>query len=406
MAVAKPNLTAPREAAQGTTATLTVGVRGAHGCRISARGPAGRLQHARIPGSRSYSLRLSIARKAATGNWILRVRCRVGSSGQKRVNVSGNAFAAGPRLFLRAKAQRFTGPRPRGYTDPRRAQNSADGPALGLPLPPVGIGGGDDDGGRAQRALDWAYGKLGSTEYLGLGLRFVAFAYAARAFPRSATILANALGPLDGDQPPRRAPRGALMWFSLGDPNIGRNDGHVGISLGDGRMIHALGAVEVSDVGRSRWWRSRYRGWSAAPDAWLGRPPPTPPDGEVAPPLPPPPVRKILTVDNRVTNGMAMTQDGVPLRLTTEKRTFCTRNGCNVNGTERTSGQMYDAAVCQSTGERFTNGNDRDSADDANPERYESTLYYGVKLADGTFGYVNEVWIRAADRGGLSLPVC
>ena len=309
-----------------------------------------------------------------------------------------------------AKAQRFTGPRPRGYTDPRRALNSADGPVLDVPLPPVGIGSGEDDGGRAERALEWANCKVGSTEYVGLGPRFVAFAYAARVFPRSATILANALGPAEGDQPARRAPRGALMWFSLGDPNIGRNDGHVGISLGDGRMIHAVGAVAVDDVGRSRWWRSRYRGWTPAPDAWPGRPPPTPPPlpaaGEVAPPLPPPPLRKILTVDNRTTNGMAMSQDGIPLRLTTEKRTFCTTNGCNIDGTERTSGQTYDAAVCQSTGARFTNGNDRDPADDANPERYESTLSYGVRLGDGTFGYVNEVWIRAADRGGLGVPVC
>lgn len=195
------------------------------------------------------------------------------------------------------------------------------------------------------------------------------------------------------------------MWFSMGDPNVGRNRGHVGISVGGGSMIHAFAEVEVADVDRSRWWRSRYRGWTPAPEAWTGRPPPTPPS-EVAPAPAVAPLRKILTVDNRTTNGLGMSQDGTPLRLTSEKRIFCGRIGCNINGTERTHGQTYDAAVCQSTGERFTNGNDHDAVDDANPELFESTRYYGVRLVDGTFGWVSEVWIRAQDRGGLDLPVC
>jgi hypothetical protein len=117
-------------------------------------------------------------------------------------------------------------------------------------------------------------------------------------------------------------------------------------------------------------------------------------------------VGKIITVDNRVTNGMAMSQDAIPLRLTTRAETYCGLHGCNINGTERTTGQTYDSAVCQTTGMRFTNGNDSDPADDANPERFESTRYYGVRLIDGVFGYTNEVWVRAADRGGLDLPAC
>jgi hypothetical protein len=92
--------------------------------------------------------------------------------------------------------------------------------------------------------------------------------------------------------------------------------------------------------------------------------------------------------------------------LTTQPWTFCGSRGCNIHGTERGSGGSYDAAVCQTSGERTTNGNDHDASDDANPERFESTRYYGVRLGDGTFGYVSEVWIRAADRGGLGLPGC
>jgi murein DD-endopeptidase MepM/ murein hydrolase activator NlpD len=134
-------------------------------------------------------------------------------------------------------------------------------------------------------------------------------------------------------------------------------------------------------------------------------PAPVPPPAPAPTPSPSAPTRDI-TVDNRVTNGAGMREDSTPARLTTQPWTFCGTRGCNINGTERSSGQVYSAAVCQTTGERTTNGNDHDASDDANPERFESSRYYGVRLADGRFGYVSETWIRAADRGGLSLPAC
>lgn len=116
--------------------------------------------------------------------------------------------------------------------------------------------------------------------------------------------------------------------------------------------------------------------------------------------------RRLVIVDNRVTNGMQMREDPTPARLTTNPWVYCGRRGCNIAGTELVTGGTYDAAVCQAQGERTTNGNDHDSVDDANPERFESTRYYGVRLASGTFGYISEVWIRSADRGGLGLAGC
>lgn len=136
------------------------------------------------------------------------------------------------------------------------------------------------------------------------------------------------------------------------------------------------------------------------------------PGQEVVAPAPagnsgtPAPLRRVITVDNRVTNGMGMREDPTPLRMLTKPWILCGTRGCNINGTERVSGQTYDAAVCQTQGERTTNGHDTDPSDDANPLRFESTRYYGVRLPNGTFGYVTEVWIRAADRGGLGLPQC
>jgi lysophospholipase L1-like esterase len=127
-----------------------------------------------------------------------------------------------------------------------------------------------------------------------------------------------------------------------------------------------------------------------------------------APAQQPPPAapRKVLTVDNRVTNGMGMREDTSPVRLTTKPWKLCTSRGCNIDGTERWSGGTYDAAICQTQGERTTNGHDTNPSDDANPLLFESTRYYGVRLQDGTFGFVSEVWIHAADRGGLGLPPC
>lgn len=136
-------------------------------------------------------------------------------------------------------------------------------------------------------------------------------------------------------------------------------------------------------------------------DAGEAAPPPTPPV-----PSPPPP-RKVITVYNKVTNGPTqMREDSTPVRLTTKPWTFCTSRGCNINGTERGTGGQYDAAVCQTSGELTTNGNNSDPSDDGNPNLYTSDRYYGVRLTDGTFGYVSWVWIDPAHRGGLGLPPC
>ena len=62
--------------------------------------------------------------------------------------------------------------------------------------------------------------------------------------------------------------------------------------------------------------------------------------------------------------------------------------------------------VCQVTGERTTNGNDSDPADDHNPELFTSTRWYGSQLPDGSLAYLAEAWISPADRGGLDLPRC
>ncbi len=52
------------------------------------------------------------------------------------------------------------------------------------------------------------------------------------------------------------------------------------------------------------------------------------------PAAPPPPPRRVITVDNRVTNGMGMREDTTPARLTTQPWVYCGSRGCNIAGTE------------------------------------------------------------------------
>jgi hypothetical protein len=150
--------------------------------------------------------------------------------------------------------------------------NEQGGPAL---TPPEvadggGLGGGPDEG-RAS-ALEWARTQLRSKIWAYRCERFVEEAYGTRYIFTSAWAAAQhvalhrtAIG---------EAPMGALVFFSPDSANHG--EGHVGLSLGAGRMISALETVQITDVQRSRYWRSLYLGWAYAPASWPGRLPPPP----------------------------------------------------------------------------------------------------------------------------------
>jgi hypothetical protein len=122
---------------------------------------------------------------------------------------------------------------------------------------------------RIDKALNWAFSKLGSTEYKYECLSFVEDAYAkAGSDPRNnipipsdpgfryAKYVAEFLNAKIGTSIP---PRGAWMfydwtgWVDLNNNGVKdsgeiRNWGHVGISLGDGHVIHALGKVQINSI--------------------------------------------------------------------------------------------------------------------------------------------------------------
>lgn len=65
------------------------------------------------------------------------------------------------------------------------------------------------------------------------------------------------------------APRGALVYFRPADWN--RRLGHVGISLGDGRMISAFDRVVEMSYASDPTLSHDYAGWTDAPEDWPGR---------------------------------------------------------------------------------------------------------------------------------------
>lgn len=112
-----------------------------------------------------------------------------------------------------------------------------------------------------------------------------------------------------------------------------------------------------------------------------------------------------VTVQNLVTAGALGSREDTPAYLSTVPQNACRPRGCAVPGTDMNTGDRL-AVVCQTTGERTTNGNDGDPADDTNPLLADSRLWYGVRLDDGSIGYLSEIWLSPIDRGGLGLPRC
>ncbi|SFF37933.1 helix-turn-helix domain-containing protein [Blastococcus tunisiensis] len=114
----------------------------------------------------------------------------------------------------------------------------------------------------------------------------------------------------------------------------------------------------------------------------------------------------IVTVQNEVTAGPAAMREDSPAYLSSRPENSCRARGCLAPGDAAFDTGDTLEVVCQVTGERTTNGNDGDPADDANPELFTSTRWYGSRLPDGSLGYLAETWISPADRGGLGLPRC
>ena len=193
------------------------------------------------------------------------------------------ASAGGARTASRSRCGRHRHGRrcAKAPSSARRPDPSIDQQGSAELTPPAvenggGLGGGPGDHGPA--ALAWAKSQLHSTQWAWRCERFVEEAYGARFVFDSAAQAARRL-PLHRSAV-KAAPRGALVYFGPDAYNHGW--GHVGLSLGDGRIVSALASVRVTDVAASRYWSRLYVGWATAPDSWPGLIP-SPPSAAVAP---------------------------------------------------------------------------------------------------------------------------
>ncbi len=109
-----------------------------------------------------------------------------------------------------------------------------------------------------------------------------------------------------------------------------------------------------------------------------------------------------VTVQALVTAGAQNSVEDTPAHLSTVPRNACRARGCTAPGPGPNTGDRLQV-VCQTTGERRTNGNDGDPAGDGIPLLDDSRLRYGAGLDDGSTGHLSEIWL---DRGGLGLPRC
>lgn len=127
----------------------------------------------------------------------------------------------------------------------------------------------------ADAAIAWALSRLGETAYSGRCLAFVEDAYEhANGIEVFGADSARGSADLYGTQPyqPSHPPRpGSLVFYDTEGPTSEgwRDWGHVGIALGDGRVVHAWSQVRVDaaeDVQTLRppdgWTAPRLRGWT------------------------------------------------------------------------------------------------------------------------------------------------
>ena len=185
------------------------------------------------------------------------------------VSLTATGALAGARPIYCARHHHPRGciPIPKAAQRPPPRVNQQGPPSLTPPGAENGGGLGGGPGNHRLTALTWARTQLRFTEWAWRCERFVEEAYGTRDRFDTARQAAATL-PLHRT-PIAEAPAGTLVFFAADKAN--RAFGHVGLSLGKGKMISALSRVEITDVTRSPYWRSLYLGWADAPSTWPGR---------------------------------------------------------------------------------------------------------------------------------------
>ncbi len=122
-------------------------------------------------------------------------------------------------------------------------------------------------------ALQWALDRLGDPRYRGRCYAFVedAIEYGGDLELDGKGTTAREAAEAYGWRRDGPAPRGAYVFFDAVGPLDGvvRNWGHIGLSLGDGRIVHAWDVVRADTIAAVEqlacppgWTRALYLGWA------------------------------------------------------------------------------------------------------------------------------------------------
>jgi hypothetical protein len=138
----------------------------------------------------------------------------------------------------------------------------------------------------AKRAIAWASAHQGDPDYALRCLAFVEDAYErsnAIELQGTASAAESAalyeLRPYDAESPP---PSGAYVFYACGGPveGVRREWGHVGLALGNGRLVHAWDVVRIDDARAipdlppaPGWDAPRLIGWATPEDVLRGSTP-------------------------------------------------------------------------------------------------------------------------------------
>lgn len=117
---------------------------------------------------------------------------------------------------------------------------------------------------------------------------------------------------------------------------------------------------------------------------------------------------RAIEVQNKVALGpSSLVEDKTPAYLSTMPLAYCASadRSCKVAGTEMGSGARL-VADCVVRGQQMWNYNLAEAAAADNPERSGSDLWYRATFPDGRVGYLSEVYLTPASRGGLGLDGC
>ncbi|MEU5934421.1 helix-turn-helix transcriptional regulator [Micromonospora sp. NPDC047187] len=111
-------------------------------------------------------------------------------------------------------------------------------------------------------------------------------------------------------------------------------------------------------------------------------------------------------VANKIATGSdGLLEDSTPAYLSTRPIPFCARNGCQVPATTMWGGAIVQV-LCQRDGATMTNADTTSTGIEHNPHAATSSRWYLATIPSGATGYIAEVYLAPASRGGLNLPPC